>query len=269
MQTISVSWRRCALCLYLYPESFVARQMVLTIKMVVNAAIEAMAMRQRLTSLSSWEEAGEHEWVVTVVDFLVAVEITAVVRLSVSVDILIVVAVVCFSVTLPGSNVAGNVGVELPACEMCPVPLLLFIVGSCVYKVLSLSVGWWTVMFSVPAEYFCWVWFKSGVPRYSVVAETVKAGFISTVCNALEAFKVSRVVLLVFSASATPVVLCVSLRFIDVVLLSISLFILRYLDVTKLLKVSSKTRTGKHPSLLVTIAIIGFYRRKDLDLEFD
>lgn len=120
MQTISVSWRRCALCLYLYTESLVARQMVLTIKMVVNAAIKAMAMRQRLTSPPPWEEDVEHEWVVVVVDFLATV--------VVSVDIPVVAAVVCFFVILLGSRDAGNVGAELPACEMSPV--LLFIVGS-------------------------------------------------------------------------------------------------------------------------------------------
>ncbi len=135
MQTISVSWRRCALCLYLPAESLVARQMVLMIKMVVSAANEAMAMRQRLTSPSPWEEAGKHVWVVA--------------GFFASVDILVVAAVVCFSVTLPGSSLTGNVGAELPVCEMYPV--LLFIVGSWVWKALSLSVGRWTVRFSVPA----------------------------------------------------------------------------------------------------------------------
>lgn len=70
----------------------------------------------------------EHEWVVAVVDFSVTAEVTGMVSFFASVDILVVDAVVCFSVTLPGSSDVVNVGAELPASEMYPV--LLFSVGS-------------------------------------------------------------------------------------------------------------------------------------------
>lgn len=115
-------------------------------KMVVRAAIEAMAMRQRLTRPFCLEIAVGHEWVVTVLDFLVVVE-------TWDEDLSVVVG---FSVTLIGTDVGENVGAELPACAMCPV--LLFVVGGWVCKLISFSAGGWTVRFPVPAEVFCWVW---------------------------------------------------------------------------------------------------------------
>lgn len=174
----------------------------------------------------------------TVLAFLVVVEISGEVSSI----------VVCFSVTLPGSDVAGNVGVEPPACAMCPVPL--FVVGSWVCKLISFSAGGWMVRFSVPAEVICWVWFKSGVWRYSVTVETFDLGVTLTVCTG-----VSIVVGICFLASATVDGLCISLAFVDVMMGLISLFILRDLKVAVLLKVSSKTKTDKQPSMLATIAI--------------
>lgn len=56
-------------------------------------------------------------------------------------------------------------------------------------------------------------------------------------------------VVMFFSASATVDGLCISVLFFEVMLRLISLSILRDLEVTVLLKVSSKTRTDKQPSL--------------------